>query len=61
MRLPDDYEDHGSGLTPTVVSAIQEAGFRQFADRAGGLVAADFLRVHLRRQRAGHDTLENRV
>ena len=22
MRLPDDYEDHGSGLTPTVVSAI---------------------------------------
>ena len=37
MRLPDDYEDHGSGLTPTVVSAIvavtifvvviQETGF----------------------------------
>lgn len=22
MRLSDDYEDHGSGLTPTVVSAI---------------------------------------
>lgn len=22
MRLPDDYEDHGGGLTPTVVSAI---------------------------------------
>ena len=22
MRLPDDYEDHGNGLTPTVVSAI---------------------------------------
>ena len=20
MRLPDDYEDHGSGLTPTAVS-----------------------------------------
>ena len=22
MRLPDDYEDHGGGLTPTVISAI---------------------------------------
>ena len=22
MRLPDDYEDHGSGLAGTVVSAI---------------------------------------
>lgn len=22
MRLPDDYDDHGSGLTPTVISAI---------------------------------------
>ena len=22
MRLPDDYEDHGRGLTPTVISTI---------------------------------------
>ena len=22
MRLPDDYADHGGGLTPTVISAI---------------------------------------
>lgn len=36
MRLPDDYEDHGGGLTPTVISAIVAVTIFRGSDPYGG-------------------------